>query len=68
MQVKLDRKYDISVRSWINEKPITDETWQVFHTDTDSEILIVLVDEKTNTQVKIEVIKRKDHEDNKKEN
>ena len=68
MQVKLDRKYDISVRSWINDKPITDDSWQVFHTDNESEIFIVLVDEKTNTQVKIEVVKKQTYEDIKKEN
>jgi hypothetical protein len=67
MQVKLDRKYDVSVRSWINDKPITDDTWQVFHTDTDSEILIVLVDEKSNTQVKIEVTKKNIYENIEKE-
>lgn len=68
MQVKLDRKYDISVRSWINDKPITDDTWQVFYTDSDNEMLIVLLDEKSNTQVKIEVVKKQNYEDTKKEN
>jgi hypothetical protein len=67
-QVKLDRKYDISVRSWINEKPITDDSWNVFYTEGNSEMLIVLVDEKSNNQVKIEVVKRHQHEDSKEEN
>lgn len=67
-QVKLDRKNDIIVRSWINERPITDDNWQVFYTDSNSEMLIVLVDPTNNTQVKIEVVKKENHENDKKEN
>ena len=67
-QVKLDRKFDISVRSWINERPITDDSWQVYYTDTNNEMLIVLMDPTNNTQVKIEVVKKINNEDNKKEN
>jgi hypothetical protein len=67
-QVKLDRKFDISVRSWINDKPITDDNWHVFYTDTNNEMLIVLMDPINNTEVKIEVVKKTNYEDNKKEN
>lgn len=67
-QVKLDRKHDIIVRSWINERPITDDNWHVFYTDSNSEMLIVLVDPTNNTQVKIEVVKKVNHENDKKEN
>lgn len=73
MQLKLNRREDITVASWINDKEITSPEWEVYsHDDSkDDVILLVLIDRKTNNQVKIEIkkyIKYEDVKENKPEN
>lgn len=65
MQLKLNRREDITVASWINDKEITSPEWEVYsHDDSkDDVILLVLIDRKTNNQVKIEIKKYIKHED-----
>ena len=59
MQIKLSRREDITVSSWINDRVITNPEWEVYSQDDsdDDVILIVLIDRKTNNQVKIEIKK-----------
>jgi hypothetical protein len=73
MQLKLNRREDITVASWINDKEITSPEWEVYsHDDSkDDVILLVLIDRKTNNQVKIEIkkyIKYEDIKENQPEN
>jgi hypothetical protein len=59
MQLKLSRREDIQVSSWINDRPITSGDWEVYSQEDgrSDEILLVLIDRKTNNQVKIELKK-----------
>jgi len=59
MQLKLRRREDITVASWINDRPITTPEWEVFSQEDskDDVILLVLIDRKTNNQIKIELKK-----------
>lgn len=59
MQLKLSRREDITISSWINDKAITNGDWEVYSQDDgkSDEILLVLIDRKTNNQVKIEIKK-----------
>ena len=73
MQLKLNRREEITVASWINDKEITSPEWEVYsHDDSkDDVILLVLIDRKTNNQVKIEIkkyIKYEDIKENQPEN
>jgi hypothetical protein len=65
MQLKLNRREDITVASWINDKEITSPEWEVYsHDDSKSDvILLVLIDRKTNNQVKIEIKQNHKYED-----
>ena len=58
-QIKLKKREDVSVSSWINDKPITNQDWEVFSYEeaNDDTIFLVLVDRKSNNQVKIEIKK-----------
>lgn len=69
MQIKLNRREDITVASWINDKEITSPQWEVYSQDDskDNVILLVLIDRKTNNQVKIEIKKYIKYEDVKEE-
>lgn len=69
MQLKLNRREDITIASWINDKEITSPQWEVYSQDDskDNVILLVLVDRKTNNQVKIEIKKYIKYEDVKEE-
>lgn len=59
MQLKLSRREDITISSWINDRSITTQDWEVYSQDDSKEdvILLVLIDRKTNNQVKIEIKK-----------
>jgi hypothetical protein len=59
MQLKLSRREDIQVSSWINDRPITNGDWEVYSQEDgrSDDILLVLIDRKTNNQVKIELKK-----------
>lgn len=67
MQIKLSRREDITISSWINDREITNPEWEVYSQDDshDDVILLVLIDRKTNNQVKIELKKYIKYEDNK---
>jgi len=59
MQLKLSRREDLTISSWINDRSITTQDWEVYSQDDskDDVILLVLIDRKTNNQVKIEIKK-----------
>lgn len=59
MQLKLTKREDISVSSWINDKTITTSEWECYSTDSDKEdsIQIVLIDPKSKNQVRLEINK-----------
>jgi hypothetical protein len=59
MQLKLSRREDVTISSWINDRPITTADWEVYSQEDSGEgvILLVLIDKKTNNQVKIELKK-----------
>lgn len=59
MQLKLSRREDIQISSWINDRPITNGDWEVYSQDDSKsdDILLILIDRKTNNQVKIELKK-----------
>lgn len=64
MQLKLKKREDVSISSWINDKPITNQDWEVFSHEeaNDDTILLVLLDRQSNNQVKIEIKKYVKHE------
>ena len=59
MQLKLTKREDISVSSWINDKTITTSEWECYSADSDREdsIQIVLIDPKSKNQVRLEINK-----------
>jgi hypothetical protein len=65
MQLKLKREENISIRTWINDKPITDETWEVYSNTEDEDLLqVILKNGTTNAQFKLEIIKNIPYENN----
>lgn len=59
MQLKLTREEEISISSWINDKPITTSEWECYTNTSDrtDTIQIVLVEPQTKNQVRIEINK-----------
>jgi hypothetical protein len=69
MQLRLNREDNIIVKSWINDKAITDDTWEVYSNTENSDAITLLVQNKTsNNKFKLEIIKTIQYEDIKKEN
>jgi hypothetical protein len=69
MQIKLKREENISIKSWINDKPITDPNWEVYSSsDSDTCMTIVAMNKTTNTQLKLEITKNIPYEDDKETN
>ena len=59
MQLKLTREEEISISSWINDKPITTSEWECYTNTSDrtDTIQIVIVEPQTKNQVRIEINK-----------
>ena len=52
------RREDITIKSWINDKPITTSDWEVFSAEEGGNDIIILVKEpKTNNQLRINITK-----------
>ena len=64
MQMKLKRQENITIKSWINDRPITDSDWEVYSTsDSDTLITIVAINKTSNTQLKLEITQNIPYED-----
>ena len=59
MQLKLKRREEISISSWINDREITSSEWEVYSHDVpnDDSILFYVVDKQSNNKVRIEIKK-----------
>jgi hypothetical protein len=67
MQLKLKRRDDVKIRSWINDKPVTNDDWDVYseiEDEDDDKLLLVLIEKGTNNQFKIEIKKYTPTENN----
>ena len=52
------RREDVTIKSWINDKPITTSDWEVFSAEEGGNDIIILVKEpKTNNQLRINITK-----------
>jgi hypothetical protein len=64
MRYSLKRKEDLTVKSWINDKPISTSDWEVFSAEEgESEIVILVKDPKTNNQLRINITKHENFEE-----
>ena len=58
MQLELKRKEDLAVSSWINDRPISTDDWEVYGYDKEKDSLIILLKEpNTANQIRIEIKK-----------
>jgi len=58
MQLELKRKEDLAVSSWINDRPISTDDWEVYGYDKEKDSLIILLKEpNTTNQIRIEIKK-----------
>ena len=65
MQLKLKRRDDVKIRSWITDKPVTNDDWDVYseiEDEDDDKLLLVLIEKGTNNQFKIEIKKYTNYE------
>lgn len=64
MRLELKRKDKIQVQSWINDKPISTPDWEVFASDDGGSNIILLVrEQKTGNQLKINITKYENFEE-----
>jgi hypothetical protein len=58
MQLELKRKDDLAVSSWINDRPISTDDWEVYGYDKEKDSLIILLKEPNGAnQIRIEIKK-----------
>jgi CRISPR/Cas system CSM-associated protein Csm5 (group 7 of RAMP superfamily) len=58
MQLKLNRKENFSISTYLNDKPISTPDWEVFVDDennTEDQFFIVVRDPQTGNQLKIQI-------------
>lgn len=58
MQLKLTRKENLSISTYLNDKPISTTDWEVFineETKDDDEIFVVVRDPQNGNQLKIQI-------------
>ena len=55
--MELKRNNEIVVKSWLNEKPMTDETWEVFSRDDSDTLFIFVRDPATGNELKMKIEK-----------
>ena len=61
--MKLNRREDITITSWINDKLISNSDWQVFGEFEDDNLFLSVQEPNTNNQLKIKITKTTKHED-----
>lgn len=59
MEPKLIRREEVRVSSWINNQPISTPEWEVYSQEetADDTIILVLVDQRTNNRLRLEMKK-----------
>lgn len=69
MRTELKRQDDVRIQTWINDKPITTNDWDVFvNTDDDSQTIIVVKEPNGSNQLRINISKFTKNEDIKEQN
>ena len=69
MQLKLKRREEITISSWINDREITSPEWEVYSHEgpDDDSILFYVIDRQSNNKVRIELKKNTPFEEIKEE-
>jgi hypothetical protein len=63
--LRLSKEENLTVKSWINDKQITDSSWEVYsNSEDDNNLIIVLQNKTSNAKVRLEITKNIPHENN----
>jgi hypothetical protein len=63
--LRLSKEENLTVKSWINDKQITDSSWEVYsNSEDDNNLIIVLQNNTSNAKVRLEITKNIPYENN----
>jgi len=55
--MELKRNREISIKSWINDKVMSDESWEIWSADEGDNLYILMKDPQSGTEIKFKVEK-----------
>jgi hypothetical protein len=55
--MELKRNREISIKSWINDKVISDESWEIWSNDEEDVLYILMKDPQSGAEVKLKIEK-----------
>jgi hypothetical protein len=68
MKLILRKQDNVRIKSWINDKPISNSNWNIYMSDeSDEEILIVAEEPNTGNKLKINILRYENFEEIKNE-
>jgi|LakMenEpi03Aug12_release.lakeMendotaPanAssembly.Ray.scaffolds.fasta_scaffold5105755_1 hypothetical protein len=65
MRIELKRTDQVKIKSWINDKPISTDEWEVFaSTEGETETVFLIQDQRSGNKLKIMITRYENFEEN----